>query len=175
MVLAIALPAMAERNTKQNLIVESKVIDHNITHAPKYVAAHPAEIVIPSVGIDLKIVDGDYNASTGWTVSPRYANFATITSEPNNRAGKTVIYGHDQPYIFAPTSGLKKGDKVYIHTNEQAVFVYQYTGDTVVSPTDTSVFNDTNKGAPQLSLITCSGTFYQVRRIMNLKLVGVSK
>lgn len=126
----------------------------------------PVHLLLPSVAIDLDVASG-YRKSNSeeWVVSSDKAHFANITSPINNKSGNTVIYGHDIQAVFKPTSGLKIGDELIIYTDNNLWFKYRYTGETNVAPTDTSVLTK-QSAKPTVTLITCSGLFYQTRKLM---------
>lgn len=144
------------------------------TQTTQPLSGKPVRLVVPRLGIDIKIVDGYYNASAkDWTVSPTAANYAVNTPRTNNERGKTFIYGHDIPSVLAPTEHIALGDIAYVYTDNGHQFEYKYTGDTIVTPTNTSLFDQLD-GAPGLVLMTCDGLWSQNRRIMNFDLVSAS-
>lgn len=127
----------------------------------------PVRILIPSVGIDVKIVNGYYDtASHNWSVAYSYANYATVTSLPNNQTGTPLIYGHWFKQVFGNTKNLQVGDVAYVYTDNGHVLSYTYSGANLVNPTDTQIFNQPTSGHG-LNLLTCDGAWAQYRRIMN--------
>lgn len=139
------------------------------------ISGTPKHLIIASVGIDLDIVRGTYSVPAGWTVAPTDANYATTAPLPNNQSGNTILYGHDISVVFKATDNLRIGDVAYVTTETGDIFSYSYRGDSIVSPTDTSVFDDAQDGSPRLTLITCSGSLSQTRRIMNFTFNGVGR
>jgi LPXTG-site transpeptidase (sortase) family protein len=125
----------------------------------------PARVVVPRLGIDLKIIDGEYDKKKDtWTLSDDKAQFATMTSLPNNESGNTFIYGHNTDAVFAPLARLKTNDVVRVHTTNGLTFQYRYSGKEIVDPKTTSVLAASE--APRLTLMTCEGIFSQTRRVM---------
>lgn len=173
----IFMPVATKSIRVDRVKTEAVLIERSISKGPtdSQVSGYPKQILLPSVGINLLVIDGDYSTSKGWSVSANAANYATITPKLNNKNGNTVIYGHDTSRIFKPTENLKVGDKVYIHTDTSKIFSYSYTGDSNVAPSDTTIFKDPEIGKPRLTLITCSGSLSQTRRIMNFSFQGFSK
>lgn len=140
---------------------------------PEALTGNPVRLEIPAVGIDLPVVDGEYDAATdSWTLSTTAVHIATMTSPINNQAGHTLIYGHNNRNLLASTRDIAKNDELIIYTDNDLVFRYVYTNDELVNPTDTSLLDQTpNK--PQLTLLTCEGLFYEQRRLMSFELVEV--
>jgi len=125
----------------------------------------PVRLSIPRLGINLHIINGTYDTATkGWTLTSTNAQFATITSLPNNVTGDTLIYGHETAAVFEKTNDLVKGDILLIYTSNNHIFDYTYTSSKITSPTDTSVFS--YQGGPRVTLLTCNGWFSQNRRLM---------
>ena len=140
---------------------------------PEALTGNPVRLEIPAVGIDLPVVDGEYDEATdAWTLSTTSVHIATMTSPINNLAGHTLIYGHNNRNLLAPTRDISIGDLLLIHTDNDLVFHYLYTGDELVDPSDTSLL-ELDPDAPQLTLLTCEGLFYEHRRLMNFEFVEV--
>lgn len=125
---------------------------------------HPIRLIIPSVGIDLAIIDGSYDAKTGnWTLSSDKAQFALPTVEPNNESGNTLIYGHYKKGVLLTLPKVLPGDEAFVITDNGLRFVYTFTNAETVSPTDTSIF--LYQGASRLTVQTCTGRFLQNRSL----------
>ena len=140
---------------------------------PEAITGNPVRLEIPAVGIDLPIVDGEYDSeSDTWTLSTTAVHFANMTSPINNQAGHSLIYGHNNRDLLAPTRDIAENDVLIIHTDNDLAFRYIYTGDELVDPTDTSLF-DQETGKPHITLLTCEGLFYEHRRLMNFEFVEV--
>lgn len=138
------------------------------------ISGHPANISFPSVGINLPVIDGVYNPNTkDWTLTPNKAQYAAITSQPNNVGGNTFIYGHALPQVFGNLPNIKAGDKALVTTDNGYTFTYVFQHSIEVPPTDTSLFG--YKGAPILTVQTCSGTWYQNRQLFTFTLQSVAK
>jgi len=172
------LPAWQHHAAVANALEAEKLAQRNLSimKAAKNskVEGQPNRILIPRLGIDLKIIDGEYSfTSSSWSVSNDTANYAKNTKVPNNKKDKTLIYGHWTPGVFGPTKDLKAGDTAYVYTSNNHILVYRYEYIEVVKPTDTHVFNEF-KGRPGLVLMTCQGSWAQDRRLMFFNLQGVS-
>jgi LPXTG-site transpeptidase (sortase) family protein len=136
------------------------------------VAGKPVHLRIPSVNIDIPVADGLYNAQNGkWTLSTDKAHYAVMTPIANNTEGNTFIYGHNRKSVFARLLNVKPGDKAYIETDNKKVFEYTMREHTDVEPTDVSLF--LYEGKPILTLQTCTGTWYQDRRLFTFDFVKV--
>lgn len=134
----------------------------------------PVRIIVPSRNIDLTVILGSYDPSTGnWTLSNNKAQFATNSSVANNKAGNTFIYGHDIPQVFKRLEGLQPGDLAQIYTDNGYVFTYKYRTAIDVDPSNTGIF--TYSGPSILTLQTCSGIWSQNRHLMTFDFVEVHK
>lgn len=139
----------------------------------EYVSGKPVNISIPSIGMNLEVKPGYYNAaSQSWTLSETAAHYATITKPANNKEGNTFIYGHNLPKVFEPLSGLKAGDIAYIGTDNGKTFKYRLNRVTVASPNDTAVLR--YSGSPVLTIQTCSGAWYEKRSLFWFEYVEVT-
>lgn len=137
------------------------------------ISGKPTRLVIPTLNIDIAIIDGVYDAvSKTWTLSNDKAQYAMMTPQPNNQAGNTFIYGHAKPAVFAKLPKLELGAKVMLYSENGHVFTYIYRSAYETSPNDSSLFD--YQGAPILTLQTCSGLWSQNRFLMTFDLVGVS-
>lgn len=161
--------AAAEEALRAGRAAQADLLLQNGSHK---VGGEPVIIVLPHLGIDLKVDNGQYDfRSSHWSVTGTTANYAQNTAEPNNMQGKTLIYGHWTPKVFGPTKALKKGDMAYVYTSSGHILAYRYEYKTVVDPTDTGIFK-TFKGKPGLVLMTCEGAWAQHRRLMYFDLKG---
>jgi LPXTG-site transpeptidase (sortase) family protein len=124
----------------------------------------PIRIIVPSAGVDLQVDKGYYNTrSQTWTLSDIHAEYATVTPPVNNIGGNTFIYGHDTKTVFANLSKMKTGDMALIKTDNGKSFYYIFRDAKDVKPTDLSLFE--YEGKPILTVQTCSGAWYQNRRL----------
>lgn len=136
------------------------------------ISGKPNRIVVSSVGIDVPVIDGIYNTkSQTWTLSEDNAHYALITPLANNREGNTFIYAHNRPQLFSKLLDAKAGAKAVVYTTNGHKFTYQLRSERATKPTDDSLFH--YKGAPILTLQTCSGAWFQNRSLFTFDLVGV--
>lgn len=142
--------------------------------APQVISGKPVAISIPSLNMNLQVIDGYYNPSTGdWTLTNDKAQFATPSVEPNNLKGNTLIYGHYRREVFEYLHNIQPGAIATVTTDNGYVFTYKYTTTQAFDPTDTSIF--TYQGAPRLTVQTCSGAFYQHRQMFYFEYQGYQK
>lgn len=135
-------------------------------------SGEPARIIVPAANIDLGIEPGYYNYQKHtWTLSNTGANFAVMTAKPNNTNGNTFIYGHNNAAIFKRLMDIKPGDQAIVTTKDGKRFVYQLQTSRDTQPTDTSLFN--YQGSPILTVQTCSGAWFQHRRLFTFTFVEV--
>jgi len=131
---------------------------------PAPISGEPVRIQIPALHIDLPVIDGYYNKnSKTWTLTKDKVQYAAITPQPNNREGNTFMYGHNRPGVFNILNKLQPGNEVIITTSNGHTFTYTFRTAYETNPNDTSLFE--YKGAPILTIQTCSGVWYQNRQL----------
>ncbi len=135
-----------------------------------YFSGEPTRIRIPSLNIDLSVVDGYYNKTTkAWTLTKDKVQYATITPQPNNKSGNTFMYGHNRPGVFNTLNKIKVGDEAIVTTANGHTFTYKFRTAYETNPNDDSLFQ--YQGAPILTVQTCSGVWYQNRQLFTFDLV----
>lgn len=141
---------------------------------PTLVTGKPTHLNIPSLNMNLQVIDGVYNKQTkDWTLTLDKAQFALPSVQPNNEQGNTLIYGHYRPEVFAYLHLIKPGAKAIITTDNGLTFTYTYQNTEAFNPADTSIF--TYSGPPRLTIQTCSGAFMQNRQMYYFSYDGVNK
>lgn len=136
----------------------------------KAISGQPVHIQIPERNISIAVAEGTFSRwSQTWTLSNDKAHFATVTAPANNQAGLTFIYGHNTNAVFGRLNDIKPGETAIVTTDNGHVFTYKYRDSKEVAPTDVSLFN--YKGAPILTLQTCSGTWSEKRHLLTFDLV----
>lgn len=124
----------------------------------------PLRIQINRLGIDLAVAKGYYNPDTAaWTLGNNEAFFAVGSAEINTEKGNTLIYGHNNKTAFDKLLDVKNGDEVRITGADGHVYIYNFRYAQDVKPNQTSLFG--YNGRPILTLQTCSGFWYQNRRL----------
>jgi len=155
------------------LVTPPVVVAESIQVATDILSGYPIRISIPSLVLDLAVIDGIYDwQSQTWTLSSDKAHFATLTTLPNNQEGNTFIYGHARHQVFASLSELEIGATATITTDNGLHFTYRLQYVTETDPNDDSLFS--YEGPPILTLQTCSGFWYQNRQLFTFSLVEVS-
>lgn len=136
-------------------------------------SGYPVRIEVVEADISVSVAKGYYNKATQkWTLSKNNAHYAVMTSRPNSVAGNTFIYGHNRSNVFSRLLKVKPGAVAYVTTDNNQRFVYKMTRSFTTSPQDSSILN--YKGAPILTLQTCSGANFQNRTLFVFELVGVT-
>lgn len=139
---------------------------------PKKVAGKPVYIQVPKLGIELQVLEGVYDQTTNsWTLSGYNPHFALPSAPANNKSGATLVYGHNNKYVFGPLKKLVPGDIARIQTDNGHVFTYVYESSENVDPYNTSVL--AYQGAPVLVLQTCSGFWNEWRQMFYFRLQQV--
>ncbi|HXY18229.1 MAG TPA: sortase [Candidatus Nitrosopolaris sp.] len=129
----------------------------------------PTHISIPSVGIDLQVIPGYFNAkNNSWTLSLSDAQYATVTAPANNKKGLTFIYGHYRLHVFYTLPKVQPGALAIVTTDNGHTFTYTFRDSVITSPNDTSLFS--YQGKPILVLQTCTGLWYQNRQLFTFDL-----
>lgn len=155
----------------QQLELQRVSIQRPAEDMPKLISGKPEKLTISSVNVDLPVADGAYDpASQSWTLSPDKAHYALMTAEANNLVGNTFIYGHNNRKVFASLDKITVGDEARIRAGDKT-FVYKFTRSREVVPNDVSVFE--YKGKSILTIQTCSGSWYEKRKLFTFEFVKV--
>lgn len=132
----------------------------------------PTRIQLQSLGIDNEIIPGTFDAaSNSWTLSRDKAQYATTTALPNNKTGNTFIYGHNNGHVFNKLVDAQPGLEAVVTTDNGHVFTYVLDTITDAAPSDVSYLADHK--SPILTVQTCSGLWYEKRRMFVFHLTGV--
>jgi hypothetical protein len=148
-----------------------RTIQKPVIPAVKEVSGLPIRLVIPGSSYAGKVVDlpvdkGYYDqASDSWTLSGYHAQFMTVSSLANNFAGETYIYGHNNNDVFGALRHVTPavGSTALLYTDNGHVFAYRFVAASNVAPDATSVLD--YRGAPILTIQTCTGSFNEVRTL----------
>lgn len=133
----------------------------------------PVRLLVPSVDIDLPVIDGQYNPlDQSWTLVSDKAHFAIPSLPANDRGGSTLIYGHNTPPVFKKLSGLTAGASAEVYTDNGYVFSYTFIQAEKVAPDNTATFS--YSGTPILTLQTCSGIWSELREMFTFKFEKVA-
>jgi LPXTG-site transpeptidase (sortase) family protein len=140
----------------------------------KSVSGYPMRISIERLGINLPVVDGEYDAKKDtWTLRDNKVQYATMTDLPNDVQGNTVFYGHNTMQVLEPVKDIVPGDVLKVKTKNGHVFSYTYVKDSLVTPNKTNILTKPSS-KPQLTLMTCEGFFSESRRLLYFKFTGVA-
>lgn len=139
-----------------------------------YVSGEPSALYIPSLGIDLAVTPGVFNAQTReWTLTRDKAQYAVMTPEPNTVGGNTFIYGHYRRGVFSTLHQIQPGAKAIVTTKNGKKFTYVYESNRVVAPENVAGVFD-YQGKPILTIQTCTGVFFENRQLFTFNLESVS-
>jgi sortase A len=119
----------------------------------------PTRIVIPAIGVDALIVEGDT-----WEQLKLGVGHHPGTADPGER-GNLVLSGHDDIYgeVFRHLDRLELGDEVILYAGEQP-YRYIVKAKQIVEPTEVSVLASTTK--PVATLISCYPYMVDSHRIV---------
>lgn len=138
------------------------------------ISGEPVLIDLPSVGISLPVIPGEYNpASKSWTLTKDKAQWGTITAKLNNKADATFIYAHNRKNVFYTLPKIKAGEEAIVTAGNGYKFSYKFVGSHITKPEDTSIFS--YRGKPVLVLQTCTGVWYQDRQLFIFDFQKASK
>jgi len=138
------------------------------------ISGHPNNISIPSVSVNVSVVDGQFDAKTQeWTLGLHTAHWGVMTPQPNDTSGNTYIYGHYRPEVFAYLHTIRPGAQAFVTTDNGYKFTYTYESSVTVSPNDTSLFS--YRGPSILTVQTCSGSWFQNRTLYKFTFTSVEK
>jgi LPXTG-site transpeptidase (sortase) family protein len=138
-----------------------------------YITGMPVRVTIPSLGINLPVIPGYYDAkSQAWTLTTTKVQFATLTSQPNNQSGNTFLYGHARTNLFGKLPKIQAGTEAVVTTDNGHTFYFTLDHTRVVSPSDSDAVLG-YAGKPILTLQTCVGLLYQNRELLIFNLARV--
>ncbi len=154
--------------------VASPPVATTVPDEPGVVSGIPRHIAVPSLGIDVAVADGSYDARTGqWTLSEESAFYATPTAPANSASGNTFIYAHNSQKLFGKLPRIAAGASVVVTTDTGYEFTYVYQSTEAVKPTDVHALE--YSGKPRLTLQTCSGLWNETRQMYYFKLTAHRK
>ena len=164
------LPAIERANTPVVYAAPRADESKPVVNEEPTIIGTPTHIAFPSVDISIDVAPGYYDASNGsWTLSKDKAHYATVTDKPNNKTGNTFIYGHNRWQVFTGLLNAKVGDKAIVTTDNGHTFTYVLREIVDTDPTDTTYMQ--THGSPILTVQTCSGFWYENRRMFTFDLV----
>jgi sortase A len=119
----------------------------------------PTRIVIPALGVDALIVEGD-----SWEQLKLGVGHHLRSANPGER-GNMVLSAHNDIYgeIFRHLDDLELGNEVIVYAGEQP-YRYLVTKKQIVEPTEVSVLAPTTK--PVATLISCYPYMVDTHRIV---------
>lgn len=154
-----------------NVIIGQKVQPYHAMPMSKH--GHPIWLDIDSVKIHVPVIDGQYNEQAQtWTLTTSNAQFLTDTAEPNDRSGKTFIYGHYRPEVFAYLHLIQPGAVAEIRTANHLTFRYRFVSSYTTTPGDLNALK--TSAQPTLMLQTCTGLHFQKRQMFVFDYLSVS-
>ena len=168
-------PSMFSKNTAYSQPLQTQPPSSPVLpKARPVIIGKPVRIVIKEadngLDIDLPVEDGTYDEATAsWSLGERSAHFALISTPANDNNGNTLIYGHNNKHVFGHLPAIHEnvGAFAQIYTDNGHIFTYSYQTTAELEPDDTSVLD--NSGPPMLVVQTCSGSFYEYRRMFYFK------
>jgi hypothetical protein len=154
------IPLFPNHNARSPIAATSPKLEPNV------LTGKPVRIIVPRFNIDLAVEDGIYNpGDQTWSLSGYGAQYATPSIPPNDKQGTTLIYGHNNKYVFGPLNkhAPVANDVAEIITSNGHAFFYTFDSSSDVKPDNMGVFQ--YGGKPVLAIQTCSGNWNEWRRL----------
>lgn len=179
----ILTPIFEKRQVAAQVKEEAARIQQQSADSPKkeepVIVDEPTRFTINRLGIDFPVIEGVYNTSNQkWTLDNQHIFMSaaadgnmTISNSAEQQKNIAVFYGHNFTKMLGKTDSLVVGDILTIQTRNGYVFKYHYAHDQIVKPDSVAVLNTPNKDE-SVALITCTGSWNQLRRIMYFKPLG---
>lgn len=136
----------------------------------------PVALDLPRLHLALAIKPGTYNASSQtWQLDRQNAFFMQPVTDHDSQVipATPVIYGHDIPAVFMPLNGVAKDEILTITQSNGTTYTLRYVGDVVVKPHETTAL--TTHYPNTVLLMTCTGTYFQERRILRFEVLGTKQ
>lgn len=120
---------------------------------------HTTRIVIPSIGVDHPVVEGD-----DWEVLKQGVGHTPWSANPG-QSGNCILVAHNDIFgeIFRRLPEIELGDEIFVHTRTQ-VYRYLAKATHIVEPTQVEVMYPTNH--PVLTLISSYPYLEDTQRIV---------
>lgn len=119
----------------------------------------PTRLVIPAIGVDSPVVEGD-----SWEQLKKGVGHHIGSANPGER-GNMVLSGHNDVFgeVFRDLEKLDLNDEVIVYAGVQP-YRYVVKAKRIVEPTEVSVMADTS--TPTLTLITCYPYLVDTHRLV---------
>lgn len=171
--------ALTERQVHKQLLVAEHVAQAQNSSADNTVTSAtglPVQMTIKRLGISFPVIKGYYNsAARKWTLD---SNHVFVNAQTNrnpvistNQTTDVVLYGHNFNSVLGKTTEMVPGDILSIRTDTGYQFNYYFVKSEAVNPNNVSILNLDSKQYPVM-LVTCTGIFDQVRRVMYFTPLG---
>lgn len=120
---------------------------------------HATRIVIPAIGVDHPVVEGD-----DWEALKRGVGHTPWSANPG-QAGNCVLSAHNDIFgeIFRRLPDMELGDDIFVHTSTQ-VYHYVVKATRIIEPDQVEVMYPTNH--PVLTLISCYPYLVDNKRVV---------
>jgi LPXTG-site transpeptidase (sortase) family protein len=169
--------ALTEKQVHQQLLVAERVSTHATPVATVASATGlPVQLSIKRLGINFPVAKGYYNsASLKWTLDSNHV-FVNAYTNPDpvigaNQTTDVVLYGHNFNNVLGKTTEMVPGDILSLRTDTGYQFNYYFVKSEAVNPNTTNILSLNSKQYPVM-LVTCTGIFDQVRRVMYFTPLG---
>jgi LPXTG-site transpeptidase (sortase) family protein len=125
----------------------------------------PIRILIPRLSVDLPVQEAKVEGNN-WELFEDAASFLS-TSAKIGQKGNTVIYAHAKFNLFGPIKRAKKGDRIYILTNNNWAIYEVFQTQTVPANKIEVVLPTAGK---TLTLYTCTSFLDKDRFVVSARL-----
>jgi LPXTG-site transpeptidase (sortase) family protein len=163
------------KSTKSSKVVAQNNISQKSTttkqEATNIISGRPSFIELPRLDIKLEVVTGGFDTKTReWQFFDDKVMHMLGTDGLSSTTGNTVVYGHDRWEYFAKTKNIEKGDEMIVTSDTGQKATYIFEGEEVVNPE--GVDSIKSGGSPRVTLLTCSGSASEFRRLLVFKFVS---
>ncbi|MGF7229537.1 MAG: sortase domain-containing protein [Candidatus Saccharibacteria bacterium] len=153
-----------QQGNHQNAQLLQKASRQTVAINNNFTLTEPVQLSLPRLNITLQIDQGVYYPKTQtWLLDRTHAFIMPGTTMP-------IIYGHDIPSVFEHLNGVAANEILTVTQKDGTTYVLKYVGDVAVAPQDTRVLNA--KIPNSILLMTCTGTHFEKRRVLQFTLVG---
>ena len=137
----------------------------NLSKIPDKPVDKPIRIVIPSVDINLNIIESEIQDNT-WTLSDDSASYGLGSSYLDEPYGNTVIFAHARKSLFLNLKDLDIGDQIIVYGSNGT---YEYEVDKIEKVLPEDIESIISRGGTNLTLFTCEGIGDEYRLLIKAK------
>lgn len=155
-------PVITEAHTDISPFISANNINLSVQLTPQEV---PLRVTIPSVGINLDIVQSGIENGT-WVVPEKSAGFAQGSSFLDQEHGNSIIFAHARYQMFRNLLDIKPNAEITIIGTDN-LYVYKVSSVEKILPDEIDKLE--SYGENHLTLFTCEGINDEYRLLVKAK------